>query len=122
MKTRRGVRLVTVLVTLLPTVLLALLLTACDSLEPPVTVTQRESAVGQGQVLEITNTSDKFLHELRVHIESPEGEVKEYFEAALEPHGSLSVGWLKLEGWPIPVGSTVTVSAKGYPMTSGPWK
>lgn len=105
-----------------PVVFLALLLTACDKLEPPVTVAQRESAVGQGQVIEITNTSDEFLHELRVRIESPEGEVKEYFAASLEPHRTLKVGWLKLEGWPIPQGSVVTVGAKGYVKTSGPWR
>jgi hypothetical protein len=106
---------------LVPAVLLALLLSACDMLEPPVTVSQRESAVGQGQVVEITNTSDKFLYELRVQILSPEGETKEYFTASLKPHGKLSVGWLKLDGWPIPQGSTVTVGAKGYVKTSGPW-
>ena len=99
-----------------------LLLTAgCEKLQPPVSVAQRESLVGQGQVLEITNTSEDFLHEVRVQITSPSGEKREFFASSMAPNESVNVGWLKLEGWPIPKGSTVMVQAKGYPMRSGPW-
>lgn len=102
------------------TVFLALLLTGCG-LKPPVQVELRESRVGQGWVAEVTNTSEEFLHELRIRIQAPGGEAREYFEASLEPYETLSVGWLKLEGWPIPEGSRVTVKAKGYLLASGPW-
>ena len=97
---------------------LAVLLTGCG-LKPPVRVELRESRVGQGWVAEVTNTSEDFLHELRIRIEAPSGETREYFEANLEPRGILSVGWLKLEGWPVPEGSRVTVKAKGYLLASG---
>lgn len=100
--------------------LCALFLSAC-SLQPPITVGQRESLVGQGIVLAVTNTSGDFLHEVTVTIESPGGEVKTYSTPTLEPHETLSVGWLKLEGWPIPSGSKVSVACKGFLMASGPW-
>ena len=97
---------------------LALLLSGCG-LQPPVRVELRESKVGQGWVAEVTNTSDSFLHELRIRIEAPGGEAREYFEANLEPRSTLSVGWLKLEGWPVPEGSRVSVKAKGYLLAAG---
>jgi hypothetical protein len=101
---------------------LLLLLAGCDRLEPPVQVAERESVVGQGMVFEVRNTSDTVLRELRVRIEAPSGEVREYFTPALAAKESVNVGWLKLEGWPIPAGSEVTVKAKGYPLASGPWE
>ena len=106
----------------------AWILLACSSLwligcalEPPITVGQRESAVGQGIVISVTNTSDDHLHEVVVDIESPAGETKQFSMNTLGPHESVNIGWLKLDGWPIPEGSKVTVSCKGFAMASGPW-
>ena len=96
-------------------------LTAC-ALEPPVTVSQRDSVVGQGIVIGVTNTSDDYLHEVVVEITSPAGETRQFAMATLNPHESVNVGWLKLDGWPIPEGSEVSVSAKGFMMASGPWR
>lgn len=91
------------------------------ALKPPVTVERRDSAMGQGIVVEITNTSDQFLHEVVVRIESPQGEKKMWSTATISPHDTISVGWLKLDGWPIPEGSKVSVESKGFVMPSGPW-
>ena len=96
---------------------LALLLTACV-LQPPVSIGKKESMVGQGIVVTVTNASDKHLHDVVVSIESPEGETKQLTMASLEPHESANIGWLKLDGWPIPEGSKVSVSAKGYAMAA----
>ncbi len=101
--------------------LLCLTLGACNA-KPPVSVTVTESMVGQGLVLTVTNTSDEFLHDVAVSIESPAGELKKFFSASLAPHDAVKVGWLKLDGWPIPEGSEVEVSAKGYVLPAGPWK
>ncbi|MCP4659169.1 MAG: hypothetical protein GY856_27480 [bacterium] len=101
--------------------LLLLALTAC-ALRPPISVAVRESLVGQGLVIAVTNTSDEFLHEVTVEIESPSGETRKYFQATLDPHDSVRVGWLKLDGWPIPQDSEVAVSCKGYLLAAGPWK
>jgi len=100
---------------------LALCLGAC-ALTPPVSVSYRDSIAGQGIVLAVTNTSAEFLHEVTVTIKSPGGEVKTYFIPTLEPHESVNVGWLKLDGWPVPEGSEVTVSCKGYALDAGPFK
>lgn len=89
----------------------ALALTAC---QPQVSVEQRVSNVGQGLVFEITNQQAEPLQEIRVKVTSPSGEVREHFEPSLGPGEMLSVGWLKLDGWPIPEGSSIEVSAKGF--------
>ncbi len=94
---------------------LALFLTAC-ALEPPITIGKKESAVGQGLVISITNTSDEHLHDVIVDIKSPAGESKQFTMATLAPHESVNVGWLKLDGWPIPQGSEVSVTCKGFAM------
>lgn len=96
---------------------LVLVLSAC-ALEPPISIGKKESAVGQGIVVSVTNTSDEHLHDVIVSITSPAGENKQYTMATLGPHESVNVGWLKLDGWPIPVGSEVSVSAKGYQMAA----
>jgi len=102
-------------------VLLAVGVTACGKIEPPISVATRESLVGQGIVLEVTNTSSDYLHEVTVDITSPSGEKKQYYQTTLKPHESVNVGWLKLDGWPIPEGSEVSVSCKGYALSAGPW-
>ena len=107
--------------TVLLLVLLLTTLSACK-MKPPISLGQRESMVGQGIVLSVTNTSDEHLHEVTVTIESPSGEIKTYSIPTLRPHETENVGWLKLDGWPIPEGSEVTVSCKGYRSSFGPWK
>ncbi len=96
-------------------VCLALVVAAC-ALKPPISIGKKESAVGQGIVISLTNTSDEHLHDVIVSIKSPEGETKQYVMPTLGPHESVNVGWLKLEGWPIPPGSEVSVTAKGFQM------
>ena len=99
---------------------LALIFTGCAP-EPPISIGQRDSVVGQGIVITVTNTSDDYLHEVALDIASPTGETKQYSIPTLNPHESINVGWLKLDGWQIPEGSEVTVTCKDYG-SSGPWK
>ncbi len=94
---------------------LALILTAC-AVKPPVSIGKKESAVGQGMVISVTNTSDDHLHDVIVDIKSPAGETRQFTMASLTPHETVNVGWLKLEGWPIPQGSEVSVTCKGFAM------
>lgn len=103
----------------LATLVLCSALTAC-ALEPPISLGKKQSLVGQGMVISITNTSDEYLHDVKLDIVSPTGEAKSYTIATLEPHESMNVGWLKLDGWPIPEGSKVTASCKGYALSIGP--
>ncbi len=92
---------------------LSLVLTAC-ALEPPISIGKKESMVGQGMVITVTNTSDEHLHDVAVDILSPTGEARQFTIPTLDPHESVNIGWLKLDGWPIPEGSEVSVSCKGY--------
>ena len=95
-------------------VLAALLTTACE-LTPPVSVSMRESMVGQGQVIRVTNTSEKTLEEIRIRVTDPDsGESREHFAASLGPGALLEVGWLKLEGWQVPEDAEIAVTAKGH--------
>ena len=98
---------------------LVLVITGCN-LQPPISIGQRESRVGQGLVVSVTNTSDEFLNRVVVTIESPEGERKELALPTLGPRESINVGWLKLDGWPIPPGAKVTVAAEGFMSHAGP--
>lgn len=95
----------------------ALLLAAC-ALEPPISIGKKESLVGQGIVISLTNTSDEHLHDVVVDVTSPQGESKQLTLPTLGPHESVNIGWLKLDGWPIPEGSDVSVSSKGYQMAA----
>lgn len=97
-------------------VTLGLVLSACR-IQPPVSIGQRESKMGQGIIVLVTNTSEKPLQAVRIRIEGPEGgESKEHFEPTLAPRQVLEVGWLKLDGWPIPPGAKVEVTVDGYAM------
>ncbi len=80
-----------------------IVLTAC-ALEPPISIGKKESMVGQGMVITVTNSSEEHLHDLLVDITSPAGESKQLTIPTLTPHESVNIGWLKLDGWPIPAG------------------
>lgn len=98
--------------------LATLLLVACN-VAPPLTLGQKDSMANQGKVLTITNTSEKHLHEVVVQITGPEGEAKTFSVPTLNPHETLNVGWMKLEGWPIPPGAKVEVSCKDFLTPAG---
>ncbi len=100
-------------------VVIGSMLSAC-TIKPPISIGQKESTVGQGIVINLTNTSDEHVHEVVVDITSPDGEAKQFVIPTLAPHESFNLGWLKLDGWPIPKGSRVKVSAKGYTLSVGP--
>jgi hypothetical protein len=84
--------------------------------EPPITLTTRDSLVGAGKVLIITNTSDETLHQITLGISNDEKnqEVKDVVVAVtLKPHDSIQVGWMELN-LAFEPGDSVRVGAKGY--------
>ncbi len=99
------------------------ILSACGGLlsKPPVSVSFRDSFVEQGKVFRVTNTSDRYLHALRVFIRTPEGEERSVYFDTLAPHETLEAGWLELNGWVPPEGCRVSVSCEGFSRRSGPW-
>ena len=82
----------------------------------PLSVVKRDSAVGGGKVLIITNTSDSPLHENVIEIHAPNG--KKFgplcYSVTLGPHETIEIGWAELNGWMIEKGETVYLSSKGY--------
>lgn len=88
---------------------------ACEAefKSPPVEVGYRDSLLGAGKILQLTNQSNVELIDLEVKITAGSNEVV-FQEAALEGYKTLEVGWKKLGGFQIPEDAEVTVTAKGY--------
>jgi hypothetical protein len=91
-------------------------LTACSgALEgPPVDIVYRDSLVGIGKIVRITNTSDTTLVNLDIRLENPNGDVKNHTVPSLAAGETLELGWKKLDGFQIAVGAEVSVRAKGF--------
>jgi hypothetical protein len=84
--------------------------------EPPICLTTRNSLIGAGKVLIITNTSDETLHQITLGISNDKKnqEVKDAVVAVtLEPHKSIELGWMELN-LAFEPGDSVRVGAKGY--------
>ena len=77
-------------------------------------VGQRDSLAGQGVVLSLTNTSDDYLHQVAVTIVTEDGDTKDAVIETIGPHETETVGWLRLDGWPIPSGAQVEIRARDY--------
>lgn len=97
------------------TLTLSLLFSGCAN-PPPLSVVQRDSLVGEGKVLIITNVTNEFLHDCTIKIQADNG--NEFgpvvFAATIKPHDSVEVGWMELGDWIIEPGEKVTISARDY--------
>ena len=98
--------------------MLILFVSGCDksALPPPVAVTYRDSLLGIGKVIQITNNSSHHLYNVRVvgrnYEEASSASVKATDH--LRPHDSVEVGWLEFEAWrPLP-GESVEVYCDDY--------
>lgn len=94
------------------------LLSSCDKslTSPPVEVKVRESRLGEGLVLRITNASSHHLYNVKVigrnfdEISSASVIAAEH----LRPYATVEVGWLEFEGW-VPIsGETYEIYADDY--------
>lgn len=98
--------------------ILILFVSGCgkSALPPPVAVTYRDSLLGIGKVIQITNNSSHHLYNVRVvgrnYEEASSASVKATDH--LRPHDSVEVGWLEFEAWrPLP-GESVEVYCDDY--------
>jgi hypothetical protein len=81
---------------------------------PPVEFVYRDSLLGIGKIVRITNTSEATLVALDFRFENPNGDVKNHTVPSLGAGETLELGWKKLDGFQIEVGAKVSVRAKGY--------
>lgn len=98
--------------------MLILFVSGCgtSALPPPVAVTYRDSLLGIGKVIQITNNSSHHLYNVRVvgrnYEEASSASVKATDH--LRPHDSVEIGWLEFEAWrPLP-GESVEVYCDDY--------
>lgn len=93
-----------------------LALTACKrSFEPPpVEISFRESFVGAGKIVQVTNTSNTVLERVEVRIVAPDGSERTFLQEEIDAYDMLEVGWKKLGGWQVPAGAEVEVNCDGY--------
>jgi hypothetical protein len=87
-----------------------------SALPPPVTVTYRDSFIGVGKVIQITNTSSHHLYNVRVVGRNYEEVSSASVKATdhLRPHDSVEVGWLEFEAWTPAPGESVEVYCDDY--------
>ena len=103
----------------LPLIVIALagvLAGACSgALEaPPVDIAYRDSLVGIGKIVRITNEGEAALSALEVRIENPNGDVKNHSVPSLATGETLELGWKKLEGFEVQIGAEVALRAEGF--------
>lgn len=97
-------------------VMVALALPACAQLKPqkpplPVSVTHRESMVGEGYVAQFENQSDKFLT-IAVELRNETIGKKRSGHLELRGNHTTEIGWL--QGWKFASGDTIAVSHADY--------
>ena len=101
--------------------LLALLLLApsgcgTSALPPPVTITCRQSLLGVGMVVQISNTSGHHLYNVKVigrnYQQASSASVKACDHLA--PGSVVEVGWLEFGNWVPQPGETIEVYADDY--------
>ena len=94
---------------------LLLLAAGCSRLqEPPLLLTWRDSFIGAGKVIRVTNASDEYLHALEFTVEGLDGTRKQHFKETLPPHQTYEFGWRELDGWEVPAGATVSIRCQEY--------
>ena len=83
---------------------------------PPVTVTYRDSAVGIGKVIQITNNSTHHLYDVKVTGRNMKQNASASVKASehLAPGETVEVGWMEFEAWVPEPGETVEIYCEDY--------
>ena len=93
----------------------ALLLAACGAVEaPPLDLRQRDSLLGIGKILIVSNPSEQALEGVTLRFENPNGDIKNYTLGSLNAGAETEVGWKKLDGFEVSDAAKVEVRATGY--------
>jgi hypothetical protein len=84
-------------------------------LESPISILERESVIGRGKVIVITNTSNEHLHECSITVNNLKNENATL--PTIKPHESQKIGWLEL-GYELRTGDKIQVNCKGVLLPS----
>lgn len=102
-------------------VLIAAMVAGCNSTPPtvpsgppPIEVAVRDSVVGRGKVIRLTNTGNKQLQLVRLELVGEGKEFKGVIAKAIKPHDTAEVGWTELGFAPV-AGMSVKVTCNDYP-------
>lgn len=89
---------------------------ATSALPPPVTISYRDSLLGLGKVVILTNNSSHHLYNVRVIGRNFEERSSASVRAAehLAPGAIIEVGWMEFESWVPLSGETIEVYADDY--------
>ena len=82
--------------------------------DPPIEISFRESLIGAGKIVQVTNTSNTVLEKVEITIVAPGGDQRSFLQEELRGYATLEVGWKKLGGWQVPAGAEVTVHCNGF--------
>jgi hypothetical protein len=91
------------------TLLFIPLVVSAWGVEIPISLISKNSIIGKGKVIVITNTSDEYLHECPISINNNNAITL----ATLKPHESQNIGWMEL-GYELRIGDNISVSCKKY--------
>lgn len=78
--------------------------------ELPLSVIPKNSMLGKGKVMVVTNISDEYLHECSVSVNKQQTDVA---IPTLKPHESQNIGWLEL-GYELRAGDQIAINCKKY--------
>ena len=81
---------------------------------PPIEVAVRDSVVGRGRVIRLTNTGDRELQLVKLDVAGSDKKFSGVIAKSIPPHETKEVGWLEL-GFKVVDGMTIEVGCKDYP-------
>ncbi len=81
---------------------------------PPVEVEYRDSLLGIGKIVRVTNQHSEALTNLVIRIENPNHDIKHHTLASLPVGETYELGWKKLDGFQVEVGAEVTIRSEGF--------
>jgi hypothetical protein len=81
--------------------------------KPPLAVTIRDSMVGHGKVLRITNTSNGPIHQVRLSLSNRKDHYERVIADTIQPHDTIELNWMET-GFALEQGMLIELRASGY--------
>ena len=82
-----------------------------EALDIPLSIISKNSIIGKGKVIVVTNTSDQYLHECSISINPPNE--NPIVIPTITPHSSKEIGWLEI-GYELRPNDLVSATCKKY--------